>query len=161
MRKHPLDLLVSCCFYGIVPSDLGYRLATGGPVATHVKVLAVLYIIFGVCGLLLAFGMLAVFGIAGLAAASTSEPDAWVALPVLGITGSALAFVLIVLSLPGIIAGAGLLKFKPWARIVTIVISALNLMNFPFGTIIGIYGLWVMLSDEGARLFNPSQPAVM
>ena len=139
----------------------GYRLATGGPLATHVKVLAVLYIIFGICGLLLAFGLLTLFGIAGMAAASTSEPDAWVALPVLGITGSALAFVLITLSLPGIIAGVGLLKFKPWARIVTIVLSALNLMNFPFGTVIGIYGLWVMLSDEGSRLFNPAQPSVM
>lgn len=128
--------------------------------ATHVKVLAVLYIVFGVCGLFLAFGLLALFGIAGMAAAA-SEPDAWVALPVLGITGSALAFVLIILSLPGIIAGVGLLKFKPWARIVTIVLSALNLMNIPSGTIIGVSGLWVMLSDEGSRLFNPSQPTVL
>jgi hypothetical protein len=26
-------------------------------------------------------------------------------------------------------------------------------MNFPFGTILGVYGLWVMLSDEGSRMF--------
>ena len=58
---------------------------------------------------------------------------------------------MLVLSLPGIIAGVGLLKFRPWARIVTIVLSALNLMNIPFGTILGVYGLWVMLSDDGSR----------
>ena len=61
------------------------------------------------------------------------------------------------LSLPGIIAGIGLLKFRPWARILTIVLSALNLMNIPFGTILGVYGLWVMLSDEGSRLFATRQ----
>ena len=31
-------------------------------------------------------------------------------------------------------------------------------MNIPFGTILGVYGLWVMLSDEGSRLF--AQPPV-
>ena len=67
--------------------------------------------------------------------------------------------ILLALSLPGIIAGIGLLKFRPWSRVLTIVLSALNLMNFPFGTILGIYGLWVMLSDEGSRLFL--QPPVI
>jgi hypothetical protein len=75
------------------------------------------------------------------------------AMPILGITGAALGVFLLILSLPGIVAGIGLLKYRPWARIVTIVLSALNLMNFPIGTILGIYGLWVMLSDEGSRLF--------
>jgi hypothetical protein len=60
---------------------------------------------------------------------------------------------LLALSLPGIVAGIGLLKFRPWARILTIVISVLNLLNIPWGTILGIYGLWVMFSEEGARLF--------
>jgi hypothetical protein len=80
------------------------------------------------------------------------------ALPILGLTGAALGTFLLLLSLPGIIAGLGLLKYRQWARILTIVLSALNLMNFPIGTVLGIYGLWVMLSDEGSRLF--AQPPV-
>ena len=119
---------------------------------THVKVLAVLYIVFGVLGILTAFGLMALFGIMGVAGAA-SDPDAWMALPVFGVTGAALGVFLLVLSLPGVIAGIGLLKFRPWARIVTILLSALNFVNFPFGTALGIYGLWVMLSDDGARLF--------
>jgi hypothetical protein len=119
---------------------------------THVKVLAVLYIVFGVMGTLMGLGIMALLGAIGVAGAA-ADPDAWMALPILGITGTALAAFLLFLSLPGIIAGIGLLKYLPWARILTIVLSALNLMNFPFGTIIGIYGLWVMLSDQGARLF--------
>lgn len=121
---------------------------------THVKVLAALFIIFGALGTMAGLGLMALLGFIGLAGAA-SDPDAWMALPILGITGAALGAFLLALSLPGIIAGIGLLKFKPWARILTIVLSALNLMNVPFGTILGIYGLWVMLSEQGARLFTP------
>jgi hypothetical protein len=121
-------------------------------VDTHVKVLAALYIVFGVLGTFLGLGLMALLSIIGVAGAA-SDPDAWVALPILGFTGAALGAFMLAMSLPGIVAGIGLLKFKPWARILTIVLSALNLMNIPFGTILGVYGLWVMLSDEGSRLF--------
>jgi hypothetical protein len=121
-------------------------------VDTHVKVLAVLYIIFGALGTLFGLGMMALLSFMGIAGAA-SDPDAWLALPILGITGAALGAFMLILSLPCMVAGIGLLKFRPWARILTIVLSALNLMNLPFGTIIGVYGLWVMLSDEGSRLF--------
>jgi hypothetical protein len=121
-------------------------------VDTHVKVLAFLYIIFGALGTLFGLGMMALLSFIGVAGAA-SDPDAWMAMPILGITGAALGVFILLLSLPGVIAGFGLLKYKPWARILTIVLSALNLMNIPFGTIVGVYGLWVMLSDEGSRLF--------
>ena len=121
---------------------------------THVKVLAFLYIIFGALGTMVGLGLMALLSFIGVAGAA-SDPDAWIAIPILGITGAALGVFMLILSLPGIVAGIGLLKFRPWARILTIVLSALNLMNIPFGTIVGIYGLWVMLSDEGARLFAP------
>ena len=52
------------------------------------------------------------------------------------------------------ITGFGLLKLKPWARIVGIVLCAINLINIPFGTILGAYGLWVLLNGETERLFN-------
>jgi len=119
---------------------------------THVKVLAWLYIVFGVLGSLIGLGLMALLSFIGIAGAA-SDPDAWVALPILGLTGAALGVFMLVLSLPGVIAGIGLLQFRPWARIFTIVLSVLNLMNIPFGTILGVYGLWVMLSDEGSRLF--------
>jgi len=36
----------------------------------------------------------------------------------------------------------------------TIVLSALDLLHVPFGTILGIYGLWVMLKPETEQLFT-------
>lgn len=127
---------------------------------THVKVLAVLYIVLSALGTLAAVVIILVFGAAGVAtAASASGGDAAVALPIIGAMGTLLAAFLLALSLPGFVAGVGLLSYKPWARILTIVLSVLHLLNFPFGTFVGVYGLWVMFSDEGARLFTPGPPA--
>ncbi len=69
---------------------------------THVKVLAWLYIVFGVLGSLFGLGMMALLGVIGVAGAA-SDPDAWMALPILGFTGAALGVFMLVLSLPGII----------------------------------------------------------
>src|SRR5918995_5344846 len=68
-------------------------------VDTHVKVLAWLYIIFGVLGSLFGLGLMALLSIIGVAGAA-SDPDAWAALPVLGMTGAALGVFMLVLSLP-------------------------------------------------------------
>ena len=122
---------------------------------THVKVLAVLYIVFGALGTLGALFILAVFGVAGAASAAalSQNPEAMIALPIIRLAGTALFVFLLLTSLPGIIAGIGLLQYRPWARILTIVISAINLIHIPLGTILGLYGLYVLLSAEGARLF--------
>lgn len=122
--------------------------------ADHVRILAVLHIVFGALGLLAALIVLAVFGgIAGLVGVSAHDPDAQIAVPILGLIGAGIFVLLLVLSLPGVIAGVGLLKFQPWARILTIVLSALQLLNVPIGTALGIYGLWVLLHQETERLF--------
>lgn len=67
--------------------------------------------------------------------------------------------VMMALSLPGILAGWGLLKRKSWARILTIVLGVLNLTSFPIGTIVGVYSLWVLLQHEASDLFNGQKPA--
>ena len=130
----------------------------------HVRILAYLHIVFGSLGILAALVVLVVFGgIAGIVgAANPHDPDAWhIAIPVLGIIGLAICGFVMLLSIPGIIAGVGLLKFQPWARILTIVLSALDLLQVPFGTALGIYGLWVLLRPETERLFGcAGQPQV-
>jgi hypothetical protein len=124
------------------------------PMETHVKVLAILHIVFGVLGVLIGLGVFALFGgIAGLVHMD-GDPDAEVAIPILGAIGGLVLVILLVLSVPGIIAGIGLLSYQPWARILTIVLSIFDLLNIPFGTALGIYGLWVLLTTEGARLFE-------
>jgi hypothetical protein len=126
---------------------------------THVKVLAVLFIVFSALGVLAALGVIAMFGgAAGIVGTAAEGEDAAIALPILGITGSFLVIFLLAVSLPGLIAGFGLLSFKPWARILAIVLCAIHLINIPFGTIFGAYGLWVLLNKESERMFE-GQPA--
>ncbi len=124
--------------------------------ATHVKVLAVIHIVLGVLGLLAAFVVLVFFG--GLAALAGVAPDhdAHIAVPVLGGIGGIIALVVVLLSVPGIVAGAGLLGFRPWARVLTIVLSALHLINVPLGTALGVYGLWALLNRQTESLFPRS-----
>ena len=126
----------------------------------HVKVLAAFHLVFGVLGLIVALAVLLIFGGAAgvVGVAAVEEPDAWIAMPILGIVGSALLLVVLTLSILGIITKLGLLKFRPWARILGIVLSVVGLINFPFGTVLGIYGLWVLLSRETERLFTPAVP---
>lgn len=122
----------------------------------HVKILAILHIVLGSFGLLAALILMLIFGgIAGVVSMSdVGGHDAAIAVPILGVIGGFVTILLLVLSVPGIIAGIGLLNFRPWARILTIVLSVLDLFHIPIGTAIGVYGLWVLLSNEAQPLFQ-------
>ena len=56
--------------------------------------------------------------------------------------------VVIVLSVPSIIAGIGLLNYKSWALTFALILGCLKLFSFPFGTALGIYTLWVYFQDK-------------
>ena len=47
-----------------------------------------------------------------------------------------------------------LLGYKEWARILTIILSCLHILNIPFGTALGVYGLWVLFSPESVAIFE-------
>jgi hypothetical protein len=126
---------------------------------THVKVLAVLHLAMGAIGVVGACVLMLVFGGAAGIIGSIGDPDARIALPILGITGMALVGIVLVRSLPGVVVGIGLLQCRPWARIGGIVLSILDLVLFPFGTVLGVYGLWVLFSTDTARLFGPPAQA--
>jgi hypothetical protein len=114
-----------------------------------VTILGWLYIIghaiFVVLGMFL-FILLTGIGLA------VPDPDARLVLPVVG---TAVGWLLILLSLPGLIAGYGLLTAKPWARVLALVIGILNLVNVPIGTIIGAYACWVLLQQPTREYFEP------
>lgn len=67
--------------------------------------------------------------------------------------GTIVSFFLLIINLPGLIGGIGILKRFQWARILTLVIGFLYLLIIPFGTMLGIYTAWVLLNDDTRRLF--------
>jgi hypothetical protein len=122
----------------------------------HVRFLAILNIVFGSIGLLVGTGiflLLGRIGAIGATAGSAGDTDAFLALPILGAIGGLVFMILFIFSTPQIIGGIGLLKGQPWARILMIVLSAINLINVPTGTVTGAYGLWVLLNEETTRMF--------
>ncbi|MGH3118566.1 MAG: hypothetical protein ACRD09_04540 [Vicinamibacterales bacterium] len=130
---------------------------------THVKVLGVLHIVLGALGVFGALVLMLAFGSAGgIVGASADPDDARIALPIIGLAGAGLVAFVLLTSVPGIVAGWGLLKFRPWARILAIVLSIFALIMIPLGTIVGVYGLWVLLNKDTERLFMgaPPQPQV-
>ena len=121
----------------------------------HIKALGILNIVWGSLG---AFGGLLVIIIFGgtygiVEAVSIREPDAALALPIIGIVGGAIAVLMLLMSAPSIITGIGLLQTKYWAKILTIILSVLYLFNVPFGTALGIYGLYVTCSSKSQNCF--------
>jgi len=58
---------------------------------------------------------------------------------------SFIAILIFVKGAAGFLAGWGLLQRESWARILSIVLALLALLNIPFGTALGIYTLWVLL----------------
>jgi hypothetical protein len=122
-------------------------------VATHVKVIAVLFLIFGALSLIGVFFASLVFSVlAGLAGAS-GEEGAPIGAAVLGLTGVAMSAVFLAFAIPAFAAGYGLLKVRSWGRILAIILAAIALTKIPFGTIFGIYALVIMFNKETERLF--------
>jgi serine/threonine protein kinase len=111
---------------------------------THLQIVALLHIGFGVLTLLGAVTVLFALGIPfgiTLSEGDTEAPK------VLGIIGFFLGAALTLLALPGIIGGWGLFTGRAWGRTVVLVLSIVQLANIPFGTALGIYSLWALLRD--------------
>ncbi len=67
---------------------------------------------------------------------------------ILHIVSRVLAGFIFFMSIPGLVAGIGLFKRKEWARILTLIISVLSLLNFPLGTAVGVYSIWALVNPE-------------
>lgn len=51
--------------------------------------------------------------------------------------------------------GTGLRKLNEWARKPTAILSGLGLINFPIGTVINAYILYLVFSQKGTMVFTP------
>jgi phage shock protein C len=117
----------------------------------HVSFLGGLYIVFNSITLIIAIIVFAAVAGGGLISGDETV------IAITTIVASIVAGFLILFSAPGIICGFGLLKYRPWSRILALILGAINLINIPFGTALGIYTLWVMMHEDSQALFR-SEP---
>jgi len=114
----------------------------------HVRILGWLFIVYSAIIDVIALIVLAVLGGAGALSGDRQ------ALMVTGAVGIGIAIFLFLISIPGILAGLGLLKYQQWARILALVLAVLHLFSIPLGTALGIYAFWVLLDPQVTPLFE-------
>ncbi|MFH1787475.1 MAG: hypothetical protein ABH811_01660 [archaeon] len=114
----------------------------------QVKAIAIVAIIYG--------SLIALFGFAllllGLFAVSFESSNSLISFFLVLLVLLFFTFFLLPL-----IGGIGLLKNKNWARILLIIVAALNLPVFPIGTGLGIWFLIVLLDEDVKKSFNSNK----
>jgi hypothetical protein len=120
-------------------------------IGQHIMIVGWLHIVGSAIYLAIAAFVFALLTGIGVASGDTE------AVTVLTTVGTSVGAFLSILALPGIAAGIGLLMRKSWGRVLAIVVGILNLINFPIGTLIGLYTLWVLFQNTAADYFAVEQ----
>ncbi len=115
----------------------------------HVSFVGALHIGFGLLGLIGALTIYIIFNFAQ----GFVEYEPFVE-EILTFMGGTLSLMIIFFASLGIIGGIGLLSHKPWARILVMIVSAINCLNIPIGTAKGVYSIWVLMQKETLELFE-------
>lgn len=104
----------------------------------HVRILGWLHIVLGVFDLLI--GMMAFGVLTGIGAVS-GDPAAF---GIMSGIGGFVGAIMLVMALPNLIVGLGLLRnWGGWVIVVAVILGVVNLMNFPIGTGIALYTFWI------------------
>ena len=114
----------------------------------HLTVVAALHIGYGIMSLLL--GLAIWIGLMG-AGILSADPHA---IRVLSFVGTVVGLFLLIVSVPEIVGGIGLLRRRPWARIVLLVLAVLELIRIPLGTALGVYTIWALVQDETKQILE-------
>ena len=117
----------------------------------HVSFVGALHIGFGILGFM---GALAIFfGFQFLYELVEHEP---IASKALSFIANSIALIILFFSSLGVIGGIGLFSYRSWARILVMIVSAINCLNVPVGTAKGVYSIWVLMQPETIELFENS-----
>ena len=114
----------------------------------HINVVAALQIGFRVFGIIIAILAYTILNVVG------NFTDDHEANFILSVVANAVVIFFLILAIPGIIGGIGLFKRKEWARILVLILSVLDLFNFPVGTAVGVYSIWALVQPEVVVLFG-------
>jgi apolipoprotein N-acyltransferase len=116
-------------------------------VEKHTRILGILWLVISFLGLARGFGIF--FG-GSIAMHFIPFPVRAFIWPIAGFIGT----LLLAIAVAGFLAGWGLLNYRPWARMLTLILGVISLIHVPFGTALGIYTLWVLLPAESEREYH-------
>jgi hypothetical protein len=121
----------------------------------EVDFLGVLFIVWGLLTALVGVSTLAlgVGAVALIASASRGGGAGQVAAGVTAAVFTTLAVIAIVWGAAHVVVGVPLRRHRPRARIMALVLGSVDLLLLPYGTALGVYALWVLLSERGKSSF--------
>jgi hypothetical protein len=115
----------------------------------HVSLVGALHVGFGILGLL---GALAIYLTFHFAYEFIDEEP--LVESIISFLGNTLSLIFLFISSLGIIGGIALFSYKAWARILVMIVSAINCLNVPVGTAKGVYSIWVLMQPEVIEMFE-------
>src|SRR2546423_5513646 len=124
--------------------------------SSHVDFVGVLFIVWGLLTTLVGVSTLAL-GVGAVALIATSGHGGAEQLAA-ELTAAAFATLAIIALLWGsahVMVGVPLRQHKPWSRLVALTLGSVDLLLLPYGTALGVYAIWVLLNEDGKRLFTP------
>ena len=123
---------------------------------SHVDFVGVLFIVWGLLTTLIGLSTLAL-GAAAAALMTSSARDSGGSGLAAGLTAAVfttLAILAIIWGSAHVVVGVPLRRRRPWARMLALMLGSVDLLLLPYGTALGIYALWVLLSEHGKAVFN-------
>jgi len=136
------------CGKALSPAPVARVAVPGVRVAAHLRVLAILWIVLGVLRVLPGMFLLS-FSHWQFPSDLPAEAQGFLH-PLL----SGIGWVMLLGAAACFVAGWGLLDRLPWARLYTIILGAISLVEVPFGTALGIYSLWVLLPESSEKEYQ-------
>ena len=115
----------------------------------HIKIVAWIYIVYGVFFLLSALAVGGLLGGVSTAVRETALTPEMMAIGIGTLVGGLALFGILALA-----GGLGLLKHRGWGRIVVLIVVALTIFGFPVGTVLGAYAIWVLTRPETRRILG-------
>jgi hypothetical protein len=126
----------------------------GHKVAEHYRVLAILHIVYssliGLGGIAAIVVGKVIFGWFFQFIPHNGPPPP----PFVGAIVQIVGWFILARGVLGVVAGVGLLQRSPWARVWILVVGFLSLLSLPVGTALGIYTIWVLLSNGAEQEYN-------
>jgi len=123
-------------------------------VKSHVDFLGVLFIVWGLLTVVIGLSTLALgVGAVALIASASRAGGGQVAAGITAAAFTTLAFIALLWGAAHVIVGVPLRRRTPWSRLVALMLGSVDLLLLPYGTALGIYALWVLLTEDGKRLF--------
>ena len=121
---------------------------------SQVDFLGVLFIVWGLLTVVIGLSTLALgLGAVALIASADRSGGSQVAAGLTAAAFTTLAFIAMLWGAAHVVVGLPLRRYVPWSRLLALMLGSVDLLLLPYGTALGVYALYVLLTEGGKRVF--------